>query len=130
MSPKSRDERPDGILIADDHIVEYVTRGLVSEQIRVPRDVKVVAHCNWPLMPAAMTPVDFLGFDARELIRRCIARIDAERSSADAGKRLPALTHIQPVMQHELTVPGPISPAARALTYAETADRNEAAVGR
>lgn len=63
-----RGERPDGLIITDDHLVEAGTRGIKALGLRVPDDLAVVAHCNYPALPNAEVPVRWLGFDARETV--------------------------------------------------------------
>jgi DNA-binding LacI/PurR family transcriptional regulator len=56
-------ERPDGLIITDDNLVEHGLAGLVAAAVRVPDDVEVVAHCNFPWPAASVLPVKRLGFD-------------------------------------------------------------------
>jgi len=90
--------RPDGLLILDDNLVEHTLAGVIAEQIRVPIDLEVVAHCNFPWPPNKMLPVTRLGFDSREVLRQCMHLIDRQRR----GEPVPGLTHVAPVFEHEL----------------------------
>lgn len=71
--------RPDGLIIADDHFVEAVSAGLARAGCRVPTDLEVVAHCNFPWPTSSVLPVKRLGFSARHVLRECINSIDAQR---------------------------------------------------
>ena len=62
------DERPDCLMITDDNLVEPACRGLRAENLRVPEDMEIVAHCNFPA-PALDVPVRWLGYDIRNLLR-------------------------------------------------------------
>lgn len=73
-------ERPDSLLIADDNLVEFATTGLIDAGVRVPDDVEVVAHCNFPWPTPSVLPVKRLGYDVRECLRAAIAAIDAQRA--------------------------------------------------
>ena len=73
-------ERPDALLISDDNLVEHATAGLVAAGARVPEDVEVVAHCNFPWPTPSVLPVARLGYDAREVLDRCLRAIDDRRS--------------------------------------------------
>jgi DNA-binding LacI/PurR family transcriptional regulator len=115
-----RDQRPDGLLIGDDHLVEAATRGLVSAGVRVPRDLEVVAHCNWPLPPLPVTPVKFLGFDARQFLRQAITSLEAQRR----GDAVPPLSSIAPAFEDELPTP----PSFLSID-SDVSDANEAASG-
>jgi DNA-binding transcriptional regulator YhcF (GntR family) len=77
---------PDGFLIADDHLVEPATRGLLELGVPVPDDVRVLAHGNFPCLPASIVPVTWLGFHARTVLESACSVIDAWRQ----GGRRPA----------------------------------------
>lgn len=76
-------ERPDGLLIGDDNLVEGAMAGLVAAGVRTPDDLMVVAYANFPNIPATPLPVHFLGFDVRTKLRISIECIDSWRR----GKR-------------------------------------------
>jgi DNA-binding LacI/PurR family transcriptional regulator len=97
MHPSMRD-RPDGLVIADDNLVEYATAGLIDAQIRVPGDVDVAAHCNFPWPAPSVLPVNRLGYDARECLRVCMDSIDRQR----AGRRVPGTTMIPVRFEEEI----------------------------
>jgi DNA-binding LacI/PurR family transcriptional regulator len=61
-------ERPDCLLISDDHLVESASVGLVAAQLHVPGDVDVLGHGNFPLPSRAKVPITHLGYDAAEII--------------------------------------------------------------
>jgi len=91
--------RPDGILVADDHIVEQLTLGLRDAGVMVPQQVQVVGHCNYPSLPEAAVPIKRLGFDAEAVLRKCLEVLDAQRDD----KPVQPLTVISPVFDHELS---------------------------
>ena len=62
------DQRPDGLIITDDHLVEHATAGLRAIGLLSPEELEIVAHCNYPAMPKAGRPVRWLGFDARACV--------------------------------------------------------------
>jgi DNA-binding LacI/PurR family transcriptional regulator len=61
-------ERPDCLLISDDHLVESASIGLVAAQLRVPGDIDVLGHGNFPLPSRSKVPITHLGYDAAEII--------------------------------------------------------------
>ena len=73
------DNRPDGIIITDDNIVEQATMGLAASGVRIPEQLDVVAHCNFPWPTPSYVPSRRLGFDARRIIATAIARLDEQR---------------------------------------------------
>ncbi len=72
-------ERPDALFITDDNLVEAATRGLLDAGVRVPQDVDVVAHGNFPHLTPSSLPVVRLGFDIRRALQLCIEDIDRQR---------------------------------------------------
>jgi DNA-binding LacI/PurR family transcriptional regulator len=116
------DQRPDGLLVNDDHFVEHATRGLLNVGVQVSRDIDVIAHCNWPLPPPALAPVDFLGFDMRVVLDRCIEHLEAQRSGTPLPAPLiPACTKAELPKPALLRWPAEIerhSPAAHDITVA------------
>jgi len=83
-----QDERPDGLFIADDNLVEQASAGIVDAGIRVPDDLDVVAHCNFPWPVPSVVAVKRLGYDAREILAACMDLIDEQRQGAPAGLRV------------------------------------------
>ena len=74
-----RNERPDGLILADDNIVENSLAGVIEAGVRVPHDVEVVAYCNFPWAPSAVLPVKRMGYHARQIIEACLDVIDRRR---------------------------------------------------
>ncbi len=78
MHPNQR-ERPDGLIIADDNLVEPAVAGVVAAGVRVGEEADIVAHCNFPLTFNTVAPVTRLGFDARRILNLCIENIERQR---------------------------------------------------
>lgn len=74
--------RPNGLIIADDNFTEHAVAGLFEAGVKVPDDVEVVEHCNFPC-PAGMISSMRLGFHADQLVEKCIALIDKQRSGEE-----------------------------------------------
>lgn len=96
-------QRPDALMVTDDNLVEHSLAGLVAAGIRVPQDLDVVVHCNFPCPPVTVLPVKRLGYDIRQALQVAIDLINRKR----LGKSCPGLTRIQPVFEEELAVPLP-----------------------
>jgi DNA-binding LacI/PurR family transcriptional regulator len=92
-------ERPDALLVTDDNYVEPALEGLLAAGVRVPDDVAVVGHANWPLPPAKTLPVRLLGYDQRTMLRTAVEVIDRWR----AGEK-PAEAVILPALWEEEAV--------------------------
>ena len=84
-------ERPDALIITDNNLVEYATAGLLAAGIRVPDDLTVIAHTNFPWPTPSYVPVIRLGFDVRELLAACFDSIDRQRhgETPEAVTRIP-----------------------------------------
>jgi DNA-binding LacI/PurR family transcriptional regulator len=79
-------ERPDGILVTDDNLMDGVTAGLVSAGVRVPEDVEVVVRANFPPPSEPSLPFRMLGYDLREVLRRAVELIDLQRQEGSAPR--------------------------------------------
>ena len=79
------DDRPDGLIIGDDNLVEHATAGVVDAGIHVPDELDMVAHCNFPWPTPSVVAVRRLGYDAREVIAQCVRCIDAQRAGDPAA---------------------------------------------
>jgi len=97
---RGRNNRPDSLFVTDDNLVEHAGAGLAAEAVRVPEDVDVVAHCNFPLLPPSIVPVKRLGSDAREVLARCIDIIDGKRR----GEVAPEQVYIQAKFDDEVSL--------------------------
>lgn len=97
-----RNERPDALLVTDDHLAEGAAQGLAAAGIVPGRDITVVAHCNWPAQPPIEAPWTWLGFNARKIMQTCIDRIEEQRNE----KEVPPMTWIAP----EFATPETVSP--------------------
>lgn len=79
--------RPDALFVTDDNLVEHCIAGIVDAGVRVPDELEVVTHCNFPWEVPSVLPVKRLGYDARTILAACLDVLEEER-----------LTH-QPVLR-------------------------------
>jgi DNA-binding LacI/PurR family transcriptional regulator len=77
-------QRPDGLLIWDDNVVDNALAGLLDTGVRVPDDVAVVAQANYPTPLSSVLPIRWLGYDAREALRTAFDLIDQQRNGQAA----------------------------------------------
>ncbi|HYG74240.1 MAG TPA: GntR family transcriptional regulator [Planctomycetota bacterium] len=84
MQARDSAERPDGLIITDDNLVEQATAGLVAAGVRVPEELDVVAHCNFPWPTPNVVPVTRVGYDSRKILQAGMNAIDQERSGKSA----------------------------------------------
>jgi DNA-binding LacI/PurR family transcriptional regulator len=92
-------ERPDGLLIADDNLIEPVTAGLVAAGVRVPEDLEIVGHCNFHYPTPAHLPVTRLGYDTCQILRWSIESIDRQRS----GQKEPVVINVPALFESEVS---------------------------
>jgi DNA-binding LacI/PurR family transcriptional regulator len=74
-----QDERPDGLIVTDDNLVEPALAGLRAAGVQPGSDLEVVAHCNFPRRLGGAGGVRWLGYDIRRLLRAALEDIDARR---------------------------------------------------
>jgi DNA-binding LacI/PurR family transcriptional regulator len=91
-------ERPDGLLVFDDNLLAHVAEGVQAAGVRVPDEVDVLSHANFPLVVPTPFPVTLLGYDVREIVGRGFQIIDTIRR----GEAPPMVTRIQPHFGHEV----------------------------
>ena len=99
------DERPDGLIVTDDHLVEPTLAGLMDEQRPIPEAVEVIAHCNFQGQPRGPMPVRRLGYVVRDLLMLAIDLIHRKNS----GENVAPLHRLRPIFDHELAA-SPESP--------------------
>jgi len=91
--------RPDGLIIADDHLIESALVGLAVSGVTVPKQLSIVAHCNFPAAPQSSVPLRRLGFEVGRILEAAVELVDAHRRGDD----LPPVTLIPPVFEDERT---------------------------
>jgi len=94
----SSSDRPDALVIGEDSLVEAVAGALIRTGLRVPDDLAVFAHANFPQIDNSMLPLRYVGWDMHRVLLTCVELIDRAR----AGESLPPVTSIAPVLDTEL----------------------------
>lgn len=95
-------ERPDALIVTDDNLVDEAVAGLVVEGVRVPDELEVVAHCNFPWPPTKALAIRRLGPDIGRMMRESIATIDCLRR----GQAAPAVIECEAVWEAECHLGG------------------------
>ncbi len=92
-------ERPDALLLADDNFVENATATLREMDLKIPQDLDVAAHCNFPWPPTTYVPVKWVGFDAKQILEAAIELVDRQRENGNATSSIgvPAVMRDQPI---------------------------------
>ena len=92
-------ERPDALVIMDDNLVPAATAGVASVGLRVPDDLLVIAHTNFPYPTPAAVPVKRIGCDIRRILTDSIEYILNKRQGVPTQEVIP----IPAVFEDELT---------------------------
>ncbi len=90
-------DRPDGLIVADDNLVEQVTLGIADAGVNVPQNLDIVAHCNFPWPPPSALPVTRLGFDAHRILEEGLRLLRESISGAPS-----ATARVDAVFEREL----------------------------
>lgn len=93
------EQRPDALVIADDNLVDHVCAGLNQLGLRVPTDLEVVAHANFPLAAPANLPVTRLGYDVPQAFALAMDLLARQRR----GEAVPSVTVVHPRFADEST---------------------------
>ncbi len=99
-----RGVRPDALFIGDDNFTEPVLKGLVQAGVRVPEDLLVVAHNNFPLPVPDVLPITLVGFNAETILNAAMSHIDRRRR----GQRTPAVVRIAPEFRSDEAAPATV----------------------
>jgi len=79
-------ERPNAILVGDDNLIEPVCAGLKFANVKVPGELELVSHCNFPRTSMPALPVKFIGYNIHDLMLRCIEILKLRKSSGKIAK--------------------------------------------
>jgi DNA-binding LacI/PurR family transcriptional regulator len=92
------DQRPDGLIIGNDNMVEPVLGGLLDAGVTVGQDVHAVCHCNWPGPTVTLVPTVQLGYDMTQAMEQSMQLIDRTRQYACPG----SVIQLAPLFQEEI----------------------------
>lgn len=93
------EQRPDALIIADDNLVDHACAGLIQLGLRVPDDLDVIAHANFPLAAPAILPVTRLGFDVPQAFALAMDLLARQQR----GEAVPSVTVVHPRFADEST---------------------------
>lgn len=68
-------QRPDCLIISDDNLAPHVITGVLEAGIRIPRDLTIAAHANFPVPTPASVPCLRYGVDMEEILTHAIAEV-------------------------------------------------------
>jgi hypothetical protein len=82
----SRIQRPDGLLILDDNLLEHVLAGLEDMGVKPGKDVQIISRTNWPVEHLAQRSVHRFGFHAGQILVTSCRTLQALKR----GEQVPA----------------------------------------
>lgn len=91
-------EKPDGLFISNDNLVEDALAGVVASGTRVPDQLQIVAHCNFPWPVVSAVPVTRVGYSSAEILKACMDEITSQRQGNPSGSRI-----VEPRFESEFT---------------------------
>ncbi len=71
----SAKERPDCLVISDDNLAPHAIAGVLAAGVKVPRDLGIAAHANFPVPTPASVPCLRYGVDMEEMLTNAISEI-------------------------------------------------------
>ena len=72
-------DTPDALILSDDNFVPHATAGIAMSGVKVPEELTVVAHTNFPYPTRSEVPVIRAGTDVRLLMKTAVETIEAMR---------------------------------------------------
>ncbi|MFA6294493.1 MAG: substrate-binding domain-containing protein [Victivallales bacterium] len=90
-------QRPDGLIVSDDNLIEQALQGVYQSGVRVPDELRIVTHCNWPDVVACNIPVTRLGYDVQTIARHCISMLREACRNADNALWTPSSLSLKAV---------------------------------
>ncbi len=109
-------ERPDALLVNDDNFVEPALAGVAAAGVRVPEELAVVAHANFPWTPSLALPARLLGYDTGEVLGTCLDYIDRRRRGEDLAR----CRVVKPLWQEEYPAAARVPTTVAGPAMAET----------
>lgn len=84
---------PDALIVSNDNLASPALAAVLAMGKRVPQDLEILTHCNWPTRQGHVVPAARLGYDVRDVVRRSVEIIDAWRAGQEFSRvvRTPAL---------------------------------------
>ena len=80
------DRRPQGLYVTDDNLLNQVQRAVIASGVRVPQELKLVCHTNFPDPTAPVLPVERVGYDVKAIVRAIIRLTDMHCAGAPGQK--------------------------------------------
>ncbi len=66
------ERRPQAFFVSDDNLTLPVLQGVIEAGVKVPRDLVILSHCNWPEPQSNLLPVKYLGYNLADVAERSL----------------------------------------------------------
>ncbi len=91
-------DRPDALVITDDHLVDPAVLSVLASGKNVPGEVTIIGYTNHGAEQASAVPIQRIGFIPKELLEMAMETID----NVNQGKRVPRSVKIEPLFEFEI----------------------------
>ncbi len=91
------DERPDALIVGDDNLLPYAVQGVRKAGVRVPEQIDIIGHTNFPMPVACDAPVLRIGFCLPDALQLAVHLIERRR----AGEPVDAMVNVAASVQEE-----------------------------
>ncbi len=65
-------DRPECLYITDDNLITLVQTALIETGVRVPDELQLICHCNFPERSETVLPVKRVGYDTRDILNAVV----------------------------------------------------------
>ena len=96
----SKEKRPNGLIITDDNLVDHALGGVFLSRVKVPEELEIVTHCNWPNPVTSVIPVREFGYDIRITVSIMIDTLLKSRGKSGLQNTEPV--QVLPFFEEEL----------------------------
>jgi hypothetical protein len=69
--------------------VDHALNGVFRSRVKVPEELEIVTHCNWPNPVTSVIPVKRLGYDVRKAVSIIIETLLKSRGKSGLQKTKP-----------------------------------------
>jgi DNA-binding LacI/PurR family transcriptional regulator len=89
--------RPDALIVTDDNLFDPGLSGILDAGVRIPQDLKVLTHSNFPWTTTSPVPTTRLGYDMNALLKEFISELESQRAGNAPQRRI-----LKPVFESEI----------------------------
>lgn len=79
MFDQGNANRPQALIIRDDNLFNPALAGILDTGLRIPQDLVIITHSNFPWQEQCPVPVIRLGYDLIEMLKVSMAELESQR---------------------------------------------------